>query len=123
MRWMLAGLLFLLLVLQYRLWFGEGSYAHRAELTRQVEQQRQRNERLEERNRILSEEVEGLRHDPGAIEERARTDLGMIANDETFFLVLDKRKKQDRQKSETSDDSDAAEGDVRDSLSEDLLKP
>lgn len=91
MRWLLTVLIVLFLIFQYRLWFGEGSFAHKAELSRQIEQQKARNERLEERNRILAEEVEGLRSDPGAIEERARADLGMIKNDETFFLILDKR--------------------------------
>ncbi len=92
MRWLLFALIFMLLVFQYRLWFGEGSFAQQVELTRKVAQQQGRNERLAERNRILAEEVEGLRTDPGAIEERARTDLGMIRSDETFFLVLDKRR-------------------------------
>jgi len=91
MRWLLTVLVVLFLIFQYRLWFGEGSFAHKAELSRQIEQQKARNERLEERNRILAEEVEGLRFDSGAIEERARADLGMIKNDETFFLILDKR--------------------------------
>ena len=90
MRWLIVVLVTLFLILQYRLWFGEGSFAQKVELTREVEQQKARNERLRERNRILADEVDGLRHDPGAIEERARTDLGMIRNDETFFLVLDK---------------------------------
>ena len=91
---MLPILITLFLILQYRLWFGEGSFAQKVELTRAVEQQKARNERLTERNRILAEEVDGLRNDPGAIEERARADLGMIHNDETFFLVLEKRQQQ-----------------------------
>ncbi|MCK9505737.1 MAG: cell division protein FtsB [Porticoccaceae bacterium] len=92
MRWLFIGLVFLLLVFQYRLWFGEGSFAQQVQLSRQVEQQKSRNALLAERNRILAEEVEGLREDPGAIEERARTDLGMIKEDESFFLVLEKRR-------------------------------
>jgi cell division protein FtsB len=93
MRWLLAILTSLLIILQYRLWFGEGSLAHKSELARAIEKQQVRNERLVERNRILAEEVEGLRTDPDAVEERARADLGMIKQDETFFLVLDKKQR------------------------------
>jgi cell division protein FtsB len=91
LRWVLLALLALQLIFLYRLFFGEGSYAQQVELSRQVEQQKARNELLEERNRILAEEVEGLRDDPEAIEERARTDLGMVKQGESFFLVLEKR--------------------------------
>lgn len=97
-HWLFFALLLMLLILQYRLWFGEGSFAQQVGLTRKVEQQKARNERLEERNRILAEEVDGLRNDPEAIEERARADLGMVKKDETFFLVLDKRKEPGRDK-------------------------
>ena len=97
-RWLFFILLFMFLVLQYRIWFGEGSLAQKVELTRKVEQQTLRNERLEERNRILAEEVDGLRNTPEAIEERARIDLGMVKEDETFFLVLDKRRDQSQRK-------------------------
>jgi len=75
MRWLVVTLAVLLLVLQYRLWFGEGSFAQKAGLERQ-------------------EEVAGLKSGLDAIEERARTDLGMIKQDETFFLVVDSRVKK-----------------------------
>jgi cell division protein FtsB len=94
MRWLIAVLVVLLLGLQYRLWIGEGSYAQRADLTRQLEQQKIRNARLEERNRILAEEVRALKSGTEAIEERARTDLGMVAEGETFYLVLEERNKR-----------------------------
>jgi len=94
--WLLFTLLFMLLGLQYRIWIGEGSLAQKVELSRAVEKQKSRNDRLEERNRILAEEVDGLRNTSEAIEERARTDLGMIKEDETFFLVLDKRREPQR---------------------------
>jgi len=94
--WLFYTLLFMLLGLQYRIWIGEGSLAQKVELSRAVQQQKSRNDRLEERNRILAEEVEGLRNSLDAIEERARTDLGMIKKNETFFLVLDKRREPQR---------------------------
>jgi len=115
MRWLLIGLIFLLLVFQYRLWFGEGSFARQVELSRQVEQQKSRNALLEERNRILAEEVEGLRDDPGAIEERARTDLGMIKDDESFFLVLEKRR-EIKQPKELPPPPPAEEDEPRDAM-------
>lgn len=94
MRWLVLTLAVLLLMLQYRLWFGEGSFAQKSGLERQVEEQAERNEVLVERNRVLMEEVEGLKSGLDAIEERARTDLGMIKQDETFFLVVDSRVKK-----------------------------
>jgi len=94
--WLLFTLLFMLLGLQYRIWIGEGSLAQKVELSRAVEKQQSRNDRLEERNRILAEEVDSLRNTLEAIEERARTDLGMVKEDETFFLVLDKRREPPR---------------------------
>ncbi|MAT51557.1 MAG: cell division protein FtsB [Porticoccaceae bacterium] len=93
-RWLLAVLILLLLVFQYRIWIGEGSLAQKVALQKQVEAQQSRNEILAERNRILAEEVEGLKSGLEAIEERARTDLGMIKQDETFFQVVDSRIKQ-----------------------------
>ncbi|MGD9661261.1 MAG: cell division protein FtsB [Porticoccaceae bacterium] len=121
MRWLVTGLIFLLLIFQYRLWFGEGSFAQQVELSRQVEQQQSRNALLAERNRILAEEVEGLREDSGAIEERARTDLGMIKNDETFFLVLEKRQ-QVKQPKEPPPPPPAEEDEPRDAMPVEIFK-
>lgn len=117
MRWLVTILIVILLIFQYRLWFGEGSFAHKSELTRAVAEQKARNERLKERNRILAEEVEGLRSDPDATEERARTDLGMIRNDETFFLVLDKSRPQVAEKA-----SEPVQEDTVDSIPEELFE-
>lgn len=89
MRWLVGILIVLLLGLQYRLWLGEGSLAQKTGLERQVAEQAARIEVLAERNRVLAEEVAGLNSGLDAIEERARTDLGMVKQDETFFLVVD----------------------------------
>lgn len=112
MRWLIILLAMILLGLQYRLWFGEGSYAQRAELRRAVEQQQSRNSRLQERNRILSEEVDALKNGLDAMEERARMDLGMIHEGETFYLVVDQPVKRAKQPShiQVSLPEDAAEG-------------
>ncbi len=101
-HWLTVILVVLLLVFQYRIWFGDGSLSQQEGLAKEVAQQQARNERLTERNRILAEEVDGLRDDPGAVEERARTDLGMTLADETFFLVLETPQQQPAKRPETA---------------------
>ena len=89
MRWLVALLVFLLLVLQYRLWLGDGSYTEVWRLSRAVEAQRLENERLGERNAALEAEVEDLKRGTAAIEERARNELGMIGEGEVFYQIID----------------------------------
>ncbi|MGB0449337.1 MAG: cell division protein FtsB [Porticoccaceae bacterium] len=91
MRWLLIILLVLLAGLQFRLWVGEGSLAHRAELNRQLDEQEQENRTLRERNALIATDVESLKTNLSAIEEKARADLGMIKRGETFYLVIDKK--------------------------------
>lgn len=90
MRWLNIVLLLLLLGLQYRLWVGPGSWADVAALNRAIDSQRQQNERLEARNQLLEGEVRSLKSGLDAIEERARNELGMIKNGETFYLTVEK---------------------------------
>ena len=101
MRWLLVILLVFLAGLQFRLWVGEGSLAHRAELNRQLEEQEHENQALRERNALIAIDVESLKTNLNAIEEKARADLGMIKQGETFYLVIDKN-----QPSSKSKDSD-----------------
>ena len=82
---MLGGVL--LVLLQWRLWWGPGSLSDLARLKRAVAQQAQTNARLQERNRILRAEVQDLKTGTSVIEERARLDLGLVRDDETFFLI------------------------------------
>ncbi len=89
MRWLIALLVATLLVLQYRLWVGEGSLSEVWHLRQQVEAQRKENERLVERNMALDAEVTDLKQGMDAIEERARNDLGMIKEDEIFYQVIE----------------------------------
>ena len=84
-----AALLLLLLGLQYRLWVGEGSLAEVASLKRQLAQQRNELEDLHERNATLQAEVDDLKKGLAAIEARARSELGLIRQDETYFQLLD----------------------------------
>ena len=90
MRWLLILLIILFAGLQVRLWVGEGSLAHKAELDRQLDLQKQKNQQLEKRNELIAEEVESLKGNLDSIEEKARKDLGMIKQGEIFYLVIDK---------------------------------
>lgn len=88
MKYLAAGLLILLVLLQYRLWFGDGSVREVSRLESEIAAQQQRNARLRERNRTLAAEVQDLKKGTTAIEERARTDLGMVGKNETFYQVV-----------------------------------
>ncbi len=89
MRWLAAGLLLLLLLLQSRLWLGEGSIPEVMHLREAVEAQRVENAQLDERNRALAADVADLRQGMDGVEERARRDLGMIGEDEQFYRVIE----------------------------------
>ncbi len=89
MKALLAVLLVLLTGLQYRLWIAEGSWADVTRLEREIEKQASENERLKERNRRLSIEVQALKNGLDSVEERAREDLGMIREGETFYMMVD----------------------------------
>jgi len=94
MRLLLAILIILILALQYRLWVGEGSFAEVSALREQVESQTIENQKLKERNAALEAEVQDLKTGYAAIEERARSELGMIRNDEMFYQIVDPEKKE-----------------------------
>ena len=89
MRWLIVILLAALLGLQWSLWFGEGSWRYVQELREAQRVQESENEKLRSRNRALEAEVEDLRSGSEAVEERARRDMGMIREDEVFFLPVD----------------------------------
>jgi cell division protein FtsB len=81
-------LLTALLALQYRLWISDDGMRDVWRLESAIDAQRQENARLRERNLTLAAEVRDLKEGRTAIEERARTDLGMIGANETFFQVV-----------------------------------
>ena len=92
MRWLrilLVALVALLAFLQYRLWWGEGGRLSVAHLRGQVEQQAHENAGLKQRNAALAAEVEDLKSGEAAVEERARSELGMIKPGETFYRVVE----------------------------------
>lgn len=92
MKWLIAILIVLLLGLQYRLWVGEGSIAHRIELQQQIDQQQAENALLQLRNDRLALEIEALKNGTAGVEERAREELGLVKEDETFFMIIDDEK-------------------------------
>jgi cell division protein FtsB len=79
----------LFLVLQYRLWVGKGSLAEVSNLKQEISGLEKELVKLRERNRALQAEVEDLRSGNAAIEERARSELGMIKEGEIFYQVID----------------------------------
>mgnify|MGYP001821541912 CR=1 FL=1 len=89
MRWLLGILILLLLLLQYRLWVGEGSLAEVVSLQQEIARQRAELSRLEARNRALQAEVADLKEGLDALEERARSELGMIKQGEVFYQVIE----------------------------------
>lgn len=79
---------FIFAVLQYRLWLGDGSAQDVWELREQVDTARIQTQSLVERNRALYADVKDLKSGLDAVEEIARTDLGMIREGEVFFQVV-----------------------------------
>lgn len=82
-------LLGLLAALQYKLWHGAGGQNDVAALNAQVEAQRAENARLQARNDALAAEVSDLKSGGEAVEERARSELGLVKPGETFYRVID----------------------------------
>jgi cell division protein FtsB len=89
MKLLVAVLLVLLALLQYRLWVGDGGIAEVWRLKEAIKAQQAENVSLTERNQALEAEVRDLKAGLAAVEEHARTDLGMIKEGETFFQVID----------------------------------
>ncbi len=89
MKTIIAALAVLFVLLQYKLWFGEGSMMGVWQLDRAIAVQTAENTQLHERNQALAAEVADLKQGVEAIEERARRELGMIKEGETFYQVVD----------------------------------
>jgi cell division protein FtsB len=89
MRAVTLILVVLLLLLQYPMWLGKGSWLKVWDLNRQVEAQQLINQQTRARNALLDAEVRDLKQGTAAIEERARSELGMIKRDEVFYQILE----------------------------------
>lgn len=90
MRAFTAVLFILLVLLQYRLWFGKNSVPDYLVLKENVVRQLGTNEKLQQRNKLLYADTDDLKLGLEAIEERARNELGMIKENETFFRIIPK---------------------------------
>ena len=87
-RWLLVFLGVLALTLQGQLWFTDSGFSKTRDLRTAVAEQRLQNDALRHRNAALDAEVINLKQGSAAAEERARTDLGMIGKQETFYQVV-----------------------------------
>ncbi len=92
MKLLTLALLALIVLLQYPLWLGKGSWLRVWEVDQQLRAQRETNQKLQVRNAALDAEVRDLKQGFDAIEERARGELGMVKQDEIFFQILDDRR-------------------------------
>jgi cell division protein FtsB len=88
MRLLFLTLLALFLLIQYPLWFGQGGWFAAWELKQKVSEQRAVNEGIRQRNLAMEAEVEDLRVGTQAVEERARTDLGLMLDEEVYVQIL-----------------------------------
>lgn len=88
MKIVMGLLVVLILALQYPLWMGNGSLVDAWKLRQERDAQQAQNNMLMERNQALEAEVNDLKQGLAAIEERARSELGMIKKDETFYQVV-----------------------------------
>jgi cell division protein FtsB len=91
MRVLAYALAAFICLVQYPLWFGKGGWLRVWSLERQVQEQKQANAALAQRNGALDAEVRDLKQGFEAIEERARYELGLIKPDEIFFQVVPAR--------------------------------
>ncbi|HVS25838.1 MAG TPA: cell division protein FtsB [Burkholderiales bacterium] len=96
MKFVTLILIALIAVTQYPLWLGKGSWLRVWEIDRQLKEQRATNQKLQARNGALDAEVRDLKQGFEAIEERARSELGMIKQDEIFFQILDEPQQKSR---------------------------
>ena len=88
-RLIVIGLTVLLILIQYPLWLGKGSWLRVWDLSRQLDSALVKEQELRERNAKLASEVQDLKEGTGALEERARYELGLIKDNETFVQILE----------------------------------
>jgi cell division protein FtsB len=94
MRLLLISLTVLVVLIQYPLWLGKGGWLRVWDLSRQLDVALVKEQELKARNAKLATEVQDLKEGTGAIEERARYELGLVKDSETFVQVLDGKAKQ-----------------------------
>jgi cell division protein FtsB len=87
-KWLAIALGVVIAILQYRLWLSDSGVRELGRMQEAVTQQRTQNAALVERNGQLAAEVRDLKTGMAALEERARSELGMIAGNETYYQVV-----------------------------------
>jgi cell division protein FtsB len=95
-RFIALTLAALILLAQYPLWLGKGGWVRVWEVERQIRAQREANRQLQARNQALDAEVRDLKVGLDAIEERARSELGMIRGNEIFFQLIEEKSDANR---------------------------
>ena len=96
MRWLALAFIALIVALQYPMWLGKGGWLQVREFDRNLTAQKEANAKLKLRNDALDADVRDLKTGFEAIEERARSELGMVKQDEVFFQ-LQQRPEQGRE--------------------------
>lgn len=91
MKWLFAILIILFIVLQNKIWIADGGMSDVYRIGKEVEQQKRKNIKMKERNQALEAEVRDLKQGLEAVEERARSELGMIKEDEIFYQVVEEQ--------------------------------
>jgi len=91
MKWLAAALAVVVVLLQYRIWVSDNGVRQVQRLRQAVAAQQAEDAQLTDRNRQLAAEVRDLKTGMAALEERARSDLGMISRNETFYQVVPAR--------------------------------
>ena len=87
MKVVIGIMLLIVLVLQQQLWFGQSGYFERKALAERLAEQQTRTDTLALRNAKMTAEVLALKSDTSAFESRARSELGMVKEDEVFYLT------------------------------------
>lgn len=90
MRLLTLCMLGIVILLQYRIWFGQNGVSEYRQLNNEVERQTASNTTLKQRNQLIYADIRDLREVGEAVDERARNELGMVKADETFFRLIEK---------------------------------
>lgn len=109
MRKLTVVLVVLIALLQYPLWLGKGGWLRVWQYTQQIEAHEKRNEYYRQRNDTLRAEVRDLKQGQSAIEERARSELGLVKQDEVFFQVIQNKRSVENKPSSPLDAKPNAE--------------
>ena len=88
-RLVILILIFFFLMIQFDIWIKDDGFYRVQELEELIENQLEENQKLKIQNQLLEREIEDLKSGTESIEEKARTDLGMIKDGEEFYLIVE----------------------------------